>query len=815
MPSAFAFAGLRLRDNGVSVLPIMPGAKAPGTITGGQWRLEHGWSRFCDRKPTDLEMGIWERWPDAGVGAALGSASGVKGLHLVAADVDTEDATIAAAILRTFPPSPVRKKGLKGQTLFFLAPASVVNQSFNGPNKERWLDLLASGRQTVLPPTMHPDCAHCGAKASVITETRVCRSCGCEGVSYHWLTDDTLEDFDLADLPVLPEDIGSRLETALAPFGYTAPLPHGEAGTATLEGESIHRSLNDAALVNLDSWVPALQLFGCTRSGGHYRAVASWRPSASGRPLSQRSANLSIAPEGIKDFGDCDRGYTPLDLVMAACGADLDTAFRWLQDHVAPQKPVLLTVTAPKQVTDESVPASAKKVGNLAILGGALPAPTAYEADVIEMPADDREVVDGVIPDAACFPPGILGEIVDWIVQSADTPSPPLALGAALNLFGALIGRRFEGPTRARSNFYGVGVAPTGYGKNHALTCCSELAYAAGLHKFLGPEDVKSDSAIRKMLEAKPSVAVYMDEFGGYMGKILDRRAAAHDKRSRDMLLTLFSRANGTYHGSEGATEKAVPIINPNLCVHGVSTPSDLWKAFSSASAEDGLLPRFLIFDAGMNRPEIVEPSADPSVPPMALVSRLRALMDVRPKGNLNGIAGQPNKPIRAAWGPDADAWFHAYRTFKRDEAMSSGGMREIVASREAEHVVKLALCYAVGCEPQTPVITVAALEWAREIVTCSATALLTALDSRVADSDKQAEYLWVLRQVREAGAFGIPESVLMKMVRGRFDKRRFDDILGQLMAANEVTRGIGSGPKGGRPSTRLFPMAAQVDEAA
>jgi len=792
MSSPFAIAGPGLRDNGISVLPIMPGAKAPGTITGGTWRLEHGWSRFCDRLPTKFEMGAWVKWPDAGVGVALGTASGRDGQILVCLDFDTDDARLIGCIHEIVDPSPVRKKGRKGWGGFYRANPAVENRSYN-INGERVLDLLAHGRQTVLPPTIHPS-----------------------GGEYVWLGKDTLENLDFDDLPELPDDIGDRLAEVLAPFGYSAPIERGPAQDVTLAGESIHRELNDAALLNLDAWVPALQLYGCTRSGGHYRAVAHWRSSASGRPLAKRSTNLSIAPEGIKDFGDADKGYTPLDLVMAACGADLDTAFRWLQDHVAPQKPVVL---AAKPVASDTVPAPQKKHGNLAGLIDPNAEPIAEEETSEEQVEEAAvEIVAAgagqVIPDAVCFPPGILGETVEWIVDSADTPSPQLSLGAAISLLGGLMGRRFEGPTRARTNFYGVGVAPTGFGKDHPMKACVTLAYAAGLHKFIGPEDVKSDSAIRKLLEARPSVSLFIDEFGGYLKKILDRRAAAHDKRSRDMLLTLFSRANGIYGGSEGATEKAVPIMNPNLGVYGVSTPSDLWGAFSSASAEDGLLPRFIVYSVPEGRPEIVEASADPSEPPMALIQRLRAMMDVRPKGNLNGVGGNVNKPIRAEWGEGAAEWFSVYRNMKREEAIVSGGMREIVASRQAEHVIKLALVYAVGCAPEAPVITVASLEWARIVAECSGAALLGALESRVADSDKQAEYLWVLRTVREAGADGLKMADLVRAVRGKFDKRRFDDILGQLEAAEEVEKGIRSTAKGGKPTMRVWARGAMAEAA-
>jgi hypothetical protein len=100
--------------------------------------------------------------------------------------------------------------------------------------------------------------------------------------------------FDVADLPELPDDIVARLAEALKPFGYApAELPVGAIGSASLDGDSPHRALNDAALANLDAWVPALKLDGCVRAGGHYRAVASWRPVGV-RPAAREARGESL-----------------------------------------------------------------------------------------------------------------------------------------------------------------------------------------------------------------------------------------------------------------------------------------------------------------------------------------------------------------------------------------------------------------------------------------------------------------------------------------------------------------------------------------
>jgi hypothetical protein len=805
MNSAFAIAGPRLLDNGVSVLPIMAGSKAPGRYSVGTWWPAHDWQKYCTRIATSYEVEVWEGWPDAGVGAALGPSSAPAGFQLMAVDLDSDEPAVRAALMAVLPASPVRKRGRKGETSFYLAPVSVPNRPYNDAAKQRLVDLLGNGRQTVLPPTIHDK----------------------TGLPFVWLTPDTLENYAVADLPVLPADVADIIGTALESFGYQAPefLPCGAPGTATLDGDDTpHRLLNEAALANLDAWVPALQLFGCRRTGdGKYKAVASWRPSASNRHLSKRATNLAISGEGIKDCGD-QKGYTPLDLVMAACAADLDTAFRWLQERVAPQRTVLLTSTpaALPPPAEEPTPA---RVGNLRglVVPGTRPALTLVQFDpetgevLNELPvaaAPLREPPTAVLPVDLCYPAGLLGEVSEWITQTAAKPVPQHNLGAAIVMLGAAMGRRFESPTRARTNFYVMGVAGSGYGKDHPLSATRILTVAAGLQKVLGPEGIKSGSALRKVLEAWPARVMLMDEFGGFLRRILDRRAGSHDKEIRDLLLTLFSRANGDYTGSEGAMEKAVLIRNPHLGIYGASTPDDLWDAFNSSSGKDGLLARFLVFNAGQERPRRGRPALEVTDPPRALIGKIRALMDVRPAGNLNGVGEQAVKPIRADWGDGAEEWFMACDERNMDLA-DRGGARGTVYARVAEQTLKLALVYAVGCEPARPVITVASLEWAAAVVACSTAALFAAMEDRIADNEQQANYLWTLRTIREAGSHGITMTALKRAINGRFDQRRTTDILGQLFDAGQVSRPfIGSGPSGGRPAERIKAMADEEEAA-
>jgi hypothetical protein len=70
----------------------------------------------------------------------------------------------------------------------------------------------------------------------------------------------------------------------------------------------------------------------------NYEGVAQWRDSTTGRKLEERALNLKISGMGIRDFGD-GRGYSALDLVMAARGTELAEAFCWLEEKLLPPKP--------------------------------------------------------------------------------------------------------------------------------------------------------------------------------------------------------------------------------------------------------------------------------------------------------------------------------------------------------------------------------------------------------------------------------------------------------------------------------------------
>src|SRR5258708_10802966 len=134
-------------------------------------------------------------WPGAGIGVAFGPASN----NLVGVDIDRDDQQIIDAIRAVVPPTPLKKRGQKGATFFYRGP-SIESRHFNDAKDQRLCDLLGPGRQSLLPPSIHPDIE----------------------APYRWIGPDALDYVAPSALPLLAPNAAELIGNALTPFGYSA-----------------------------------------------------------------------------------------------------------------------------------------------------------------------------------------------------------------------------------------------------------------------------------------------------------------------------------------------------------------------------------------------------------------------------------------------------------------------------------------------------------------------------------------------------------------------------------------------------------------
>lgn len=157
MKSPFSNLAMHYIKNGYSPLPVALGKKLPSFKYNGAIVNMGGWSKYCDSILEDWRMKTLAK--DDLYGICL--ATGFNGL--VAIDVDDKRAyrAIQSVFGNMRPPS---KKGERGATAFFIDPTRAIKTEFMHHKPENdsqivgpvLVEVLAHGRQTVIPPTIHP-----------------------------------------------------------------------------------------------------------------------------------------------------------------------------------------------------------------------------------------------------------------------------------------------------------------------------------------------------------------------------------------------------------------------------------------------------------------------------------------------------------------------------------------------------------------------------------------------------------------------------------------------------------------------------------
>ncbi|MBO9194344.1 bifunctional DNA primase/polymerase [Rhizobium sp. 16-449-1b] len=411
------------------------------------------------------------------------------------------------------------------------------------------------------------------------------------------------------------------------------------------------------------------------------------------------------------------------------------------------------------------------------------------------------------------YPGGLVEDLIDWIVSSAEQPSRALAMAAVLPLVSSLCGARYSTGSRdTRPNIYTVALAESGFGKEHARSQIKRLLMSdhGVFEKYSGPARIMSASALREVLESSQSVNCQIDEFGGFVRDITDRKAGSHQRAISTDLRDYYSASSTFFEGAAYRGSPPKRIYNPNLCIHGTSTPEQFWSALSSASAEDGLLPRLILFHVTGKKPDAVVPERDVRYVPLALLGRMAdvAGIDVaKQRGNLHGVnipmPSKETKPFVVPWSEDAVGILRAVKETIEAKESSVPAESQPFVRRIIENAIKLALIAAVGTDPKSPVITEAIFEWAAAVAWTCAAAMLAEVGERLADNQREANYKKIAALIRKASGKGITEGKIADKCKA-IDGWQRDEILKDLQKTGQVEFAANDN-KVGRPSRRLI----------
>ena len=759
--SPYGRVGGKLVERRYAAIPIIPASKRPGEFRRGEWIGMSDWTtRFAGRLPGKYEIDTWSK-SGAGVGVIFGPDS----QDLVGVDIDTDDSAIKYALLAVLPPTTIKKRGAKGETWLYRGPG-VESKHFNDSNKQRLVDLLGPGTQSVLPPTLHMD----------------------TGEPYRWTGPDALDDVDPADLPLLPHNAAELIGKALEPFGYSQEPARASLASINHDpGEETEcRQLNNQALANLDSWVPQLGLYRCRRTHQGYEAVATWRPSSTGQAPEKRKLNLKISGHGIRDFG-ADNGYTPINLVCAAqgLGEDWPTAFAWLSERLGMGKGVTIAL---KPSVSRSAPEPASEPGTATTPAGAVP------ADATE---PDEQPKDGL--DHLTYVPGLVGELIDWITATARRPNRVLALGAAVTVIGTLIGRRVAGPTDSATHLYVVALAPTGAGKQHPLDCAALLLHAAKAGQHVGPSEFTSMPAVVNFLLSKPLSLCIMDEFGAFLKRINSRKASGWEQAVSKMFRQIWGVSFGPIQTAEWAGRATSTIYSPAMSIFGASTADEFYESLQGSDLSNGFLNRFLVLSTDVRATE-----TNPTLPkrvPDHLGASLQALYFWRGDMMTRGTHSDSDiaiVPDQRPWASNAaEATYYAFQKEIEHRIDRDPSAAHFMA-RCAEIGVRLATIRAVGRWGYDATVDRDDMEWGIALARASGDKL--AVDARgnmvvdLSAGQFQGKILEIIKKRRRVQRRELFRS-LQKSIRSARD---FDSIINVLVQGGTITIDRVPAPKGG-----------------
>jgi hypothetical protein len=316
--------------------------------------------------------------------------------------------------------------------------------------------------------------------------------------------------------------------------------------------------------------------------------------------------------------------------------------------------------------------------------------------------------------DAPELPPGLIGEIAQYIYRSAIRPVPEIALGAALALCSGIAGRSYN-ISGAGLNQYLILLAKTGAGKEGAVTGIDNLVAAVRpqvpmVDQFVGPSAFASGQALIKVLDERPCFVSVLGEFGLTLQQLCDPRASSAQLVLKKVLLDLYSKSgwNKILRSSVYSdTEKNTKVIQaPNVTILGESTPESFFEGLDPHHIAEGLIPRFSIIEYNGPRPPR---NRNANLPPdNNLVARLTELVTISLTTSNNNTCGSVQIDSQAL------SLLDAFDT-ECDKLINDAATEVDIQLWNRAHLkaLKLSGLVAVGCNPHSPTVTKDIANWA------------------------------------------------------------------------------------------------------
>jgi hypothetical protein len=670
----FADIAPKYSENGYRAIPIRPLTKIPAISQ---------WQEWCSAKPLDYLFDSWcNNYAAGNIGIALGSSS-----NIIAIDFDNDVDGLREKIESLLCGSPVKKKGNKGYTSFY---------QYNGEVPKKWgkdgqmiVELLSTGNQTIVPPSIHPDTKE----------------------PYVWLTPDTLLDMEANELPKLPDNFIEQVDKIFGRDKVVKKI-NTEYSHNLPELSEVEKALSYIPSIEYSTWITIGMALKRAYGDNAFDAWDIWSRKAPSYEVKGMANKWS-------SFGN-----------YAGTPVTIGTVF-----HMA-----LSYGYIPESFLDFEIN------DNFIIQMGDEAEYDEETGEVIEEHA--AELVEEFPEHLLDYIPGLPGEIAKWINSISNIKQPLLSLAASITACGTLYSHRItSGYSGELPNIYTMGLCPTGGGKDEARKAIKFLFMEADIYNLI-IGDPASDVGLIGSLNEKDGVALLMmDEIGKKLQSLIKSKNS-HEGKILDTTMELFSSSSSTFLGKEYADRSRRPlhIHNPHLSLYGTSTKDALYEALDSGASIDGFLNRWLIFETSDVRVRWKR-NFNKKPPPSDLIDNIKNILNTYPiRTDPQIITSSPQLEII----PISDGAIKTLQAFGDEcydkmEKMGNIPTANLWA-RSAELAGKLALICHPYRERQIESVTAG---WACDVVRYLTEKTVKAIESNVSDSEYQKNLLFIFNKIK------------------------------------------------------------------
>lgn len=421
-------------------------------------------------------------------------------------------------------------------------------------------------------------------------------------------------------------------------------------------------------------------------------------------------------------------------------------------------------------------------------------------------PSDRQTVLkpSETMPAICLDAPGLIGDVLRYMLRSALYPLPEVSLAAAIGLMSALACRKVKTFKGATPNVYMIGVAPSGSGKDHPRRVVRDILNAADGGSLVGPETFKSGSAIVESLTVQPAFVSQIDEIRDLFKAMAGNNASPWLQDIATVLLTVWgSGLAAPWKASARADSKFNrEVYCPQPVIFGTTTEL-IWQSITSDMKDGGLLGRFCTLqtcDAAKMQSDPFDDSSD-DLPP-ELVERVRSWIEFRPcGGNLND---QYPKPFNLPLTDSAKDTFRKYWTDIEEACEGADEATRGLLTRSQEITTRLALVAACAChDPADGLdgleIDASHVQWAEALVGWSNQIKLYQVSRHLAESSHHKTVLKMKRIIQDAGSKGLTKSQLTNRTQWTNSHTRNDVLQGLVEGGEVIAKDVGTK---GRPKT-------------